>query len=155
MMTWKVELNIPLSTRAHEARVLFQPIKPELSPYYPHLNQDLLPTLNLPLNLAISLSILLSLSQSPSHSRYHLPHALNLPLNLALALILSLPLALGLPLSLGLALYSPSCSHSLLSLSVCIFSLESQGMSPYLNICLSIGGLGLFVGICQYLWCNF
>ena len=28
-------------------------------------------------------------------------------------------------------------------------------MSPYLNICLSIGGLGLFVGICRYLWCNF
>ena len=107
-------------------------------------------------------SVQLLLSQSPSHSlnftlnslllsqsRYHLtltlPHALNLPLSLTLALILSLPLALDLPLSLDLALYSPSCSHSLLSLSVCIFSLESQGMSPYLNICLSIG----------YLWCNF
>ena len=117
-------------------------------------------------------SVQLLLSQSPSHSlnftlnslllsqsRYHLtltlPHALNLPLSLALALILGLPLALDLPLSLDLALYSPSCSHSLLSLSVCIFSLESQGMSPYLNICLSIGGvrvicgyMSVFVGIC-------
>ena len=107
-------------------------------------------------------SVQLLLSQSPSHSlnftlnslllsqsRYHLtltlPHALNLPLSLALALILGLPLALDLPLSLDLALYSPSCSHSLLSLSVCIFSLESQGMSPYLNICLSIRYLWVFV----------
>ena len=160
MMTWKVELNIPLSTRAHEARVLFQPIKPELSPCYPHLNQDLLPTLkprsvthflNLPLNLAISFLICLSISLSLSQSRYHLPHALNLPLSLTLALFLSLLLALGLPLSLGLALYSPSCSRSLLLVSVYIFSLESQGMSPYLNICLSIGYLWVFVGICGYL----
>ena len=110
--------------------------------------------LKLPLNLRyhflkLPLKISPSLFQSPSQSRYHLPHALNLPLSLALALILSLPLTLGLPLSLSLALYSPSCSRSLLSLSVCIFNLESQGMSPYLNICLSIGYLWVYVGICE------
>ena len=105
---------------------------------------------SLPLNLTLTtltLSISLSLSQSRYHLTLTLPHALNLSLNLALIL--------NLPLALGLALYSPSYSRYVLSLSDYIFNLESQGMSPYLNICLSIGGLGLFVGICRYLWCNF
>ena len=90
--------------------------------------------LNLPLSLNLTLALILSL-----------PFALGLPLSLALTLILGLPLALDLPLSLNLALYSPSCSRSLLSLSVCIFNLESQGMSPYLNICLCI----------RYMWVGY
>ena len=107
MMTWKVELNIPLSTRAHEARVLFQPIKPELSPCYPHLNQDLLPTF----------SICLSISLSPSQSGYHF---LNLPLNLV---IISHTLSISLSVSLSLS-FSVSFSLSVsLSVSVSLCTL--------------------------------
>ena len=94
--------------------------------------------------ITLTFSISLSLSQSRHHLALALtlphalnlaltlPHALNLPLSLALALALTLPLALALPLSLVLALplYSPSCSPSVLSLSICIFRLESQGTFP-------------------------
>ena len=78
------------------------------------------------------ITLTFSISLSFSQSRYHLT--------------LTLPHALNLSLSLALALYSPSCSRSVLSLLVYIFSLESQGMSPYLNICLSIGGVRVIYG---------
>ena len=107
--------------------------------------------LKLSINLPLSHSVLLS----------HHSHFLNHPLTLTISLSAqsNSPTRSQSPSQSRSRSRSPSQSrsHSVLSLSVCIFSLESQGMSPYLNICLSIGngGLGLFVGICGYLWCNF
>ena len=109
-----------------------------LNPYYPHSHSllshhSLSQSPSHSLNLAIN-----SLSLSQSHYQT-LPHTLNLPFSLILALILSLPFALGLPLALLLTLS--------VSFSLCIFSLESQGMSR--SVCifnLSIGYLWVFVG---------
>ena len=111
------------------------------------------------LNLPLSHSVLLSHhSHSLNLAIISLSLSYTLSISLAVSLLLSLSVSLLLSVSLSLctlALYSPSCSRFVLSLLVCIFSLESQGMSPYLNICLSIwgvrvicGSMLVFVGIC-------
>ena len=116
-------LKNKLSTRAHEARVLFEP---NLSPCYPHLNH-LLPTnqtisyphfnfLNLPLNLAISLSI----------------SAINLAIYLSISLSSSTQI-----LSFSLSISRSTSFYVSLLLSVSLSLCSSRSRSPFHKVCLA------------------